>query len=84
MPVSRVADSAGIVFSHALADEYLCYVLHADGSLDLWTRNRNAFEMVTFGVNGAIVGGALGLMSKYLVGRVRAFVAGRSGSQAAA
>jgi hypothetical protein len=60
LPVAGVIDSAGTVFSHALADEYVCYVLYADGQVQVWTRTRDAFNLmgslVMSGLVGLIVG----------------------------
>lgn len=56
LPVAGAIDSAGTVFSHALADEYVCYVLFNDGRLQVWTRTLDAFSLMRTLVVGALVG----------------------------
>jgi len=61
LPVTGVIDSAGTVFSHALADEYVCYVLHANGQLQVWTRTRDAFSLM----GSLLFGGLIGLIAGF-------------------
>jgi hypothetical protein len=56
LPAIGVKDSAGRSFGHALADEYVCYVLFNDGRLQVWTRTLDAFSLMLVLVIGALVG----------------------------
>jgi hypothetical protein len=49
------------VFSHALANEYVCYVLFKDGRLQVWMRTRDAFSLIGNLVLGAMIGLIAGL-----------------------
>lgn len=56
LPAIGVKDSAGRSFGHALADEFVCYVLFNDGRLQVWTRTLDAFSLMFVLVIGALVG----------------------------
>ncbi len=60
LPAVGVRDSAGTVFSHALADEYVCYLLFNDGRLQVWTRTLDAFSLMGVLVISALVGLVVG------------------------
>lgn len=61
LPVFGVTDSAGTVFSHALANEYVCYVLFSDGRLQVWRRTQDAFSLMGSLALGAVIGLVVGL-----------------------
>ena len=48
LPVLGIADSSGVVFEHALANEYICYILFADGRLQVWERTTDVFNLMLF------------------------------------
>lgn len=61
LPVFQVQDSEGWVFSHALADEYVCYILRDDGRIQVWSRTRDVFTMFASPLIGAGVGAVIGI-----------------------
>jgi len=61
LPATGVIDSAGTVFSHALADEYVCYVLYGNGQLQVWTRTRDAFSLM----GSLVISGLVGLIAGF-------------------
>lgn len=60
----RTKDSFGFDFAHAIANSARCYILFPDGSLELWTRDYDAFSLFFIGTSslffGMLVGGILG------------------------
>jgi hypothetical protein len=66
----KTKDSVGVEFAHALAITSRCYVLLADGSLHLWTRNYGVFEMMFLGVTSLVIGMVIGgIIGKYVAKR---------------
>lgn len=61
LPVFQVQDSEGRVFSHALADDYVCYILRNDGRIQVWSRTRDAFSLLFSLLIGAGVGAVIGI-----------------------
>ncbi len=63
LPALHVADSAGVVFGHALANEYICYVLYENGNLGVWSRTQDVFNLIGFmglaGLAGLVIGNLL-------------------------
>jgi hypothetical protein len=45
-----------VVFSHALADEYVCYLLFGDQRLQVWTRTLDAVSLLNFVTLSAAAG----------------------------
>lgn len=64
----KVIDSTGVSFAHALADSTKCYLLFANGDLEVWTRTQDAFSLIgTLGISalfGIGVMGTVGLKVK--------------------
>lgn len=57
----KVIDSSGVSFAHALADSTKCYVLFANGDLEVWTRTQDAFSLIgTLGISALIGIGVVG------------------------
>lgn len=52
----KTIDSVGVEFAHALGNTSRCYVLLADGSFQLWTRDYGVFEMIYIGGVSLIIG----------------------------
>jgi hypothetical protein len=71
LPVFGVKDSAGTVFSHALADEYVCYVLLKDGHIQAWHRMLDAFSLMNVLVFGDLVGLVVGFNAIAIKKRVQ-------------
>lgn len=68
--LQRIRDSVGVEFAHALAITSRCYVLLADGSLHLWTREHGVFEMIFIGVVSLVIGMVVGgIIGKYVAKR---------------
>lgn len=56
----KTKDTMGVEFAHALAITSRCYVLLADGSLHLWTRDYGVFEMMSMGAISLVIGMGIG------------------------
>lgn len=60
----RTRSNVGVEFAHTLGYTSRCYILLADGRLQLWTRNYGVFEIMFMGafslVVGMIIGGIVG------------------------
>jgi hypothetical protein len=56
LPIFGVADSSGVVYEHALADEYICYILFKDGRLQVWDRTIDAMNLLFFMAVSAFIG----------------------------
>lgn len=77
LPAIGVQDSAGTVFRHALANEYVCYLLFDDGRLQIWTRTLDAFSLMGYLVIGAFAGLLAGFNLMAIIKRLRRLWASR-------
>ena len=74
MPVRRetVTASYGLQLDRPLAKEQRCYVVFSDGSMQLYSRVTNAFELMNTLTIGAVLGAAFGFAATFAMMAMKA------------
>ncbi|MEZ4863694.1 MAG: hypothetical protein R3C14_20400 [Caldilineaceae bacterium] len=68
--LQKTKNTVGVEFEHNFGAMSRCYVLLADGSLHVWTREYDVFEMIDIGIVSLIIGVVIGgIIGKYVTKR---------------